>query len=51
MLFTGLLHLAGLDDIEPADRERMRETEKACLVALEVPAAKNYLDRWDSISY
>lgn len=50
-IIHGLLHLAGLDDIEPTDRALMRDTEKACLLALEIPAAQNYLDRWDSISY
>lgn len=47
----GLLHLAGLDDIEPEDRAAMRAAERDCLMALCVPAAEKYLDRWDSISY
>ena len=47
----GLLHLAGLDDINPEDRDKMRQAERDCLIALAVPTAQNYLDRWDSISY
>ena len=47
----GLLHLAGLDDISPEDRLAMRSAEHACLVALAVPAAAHYLERWNSISY
>ncbi len=50
-IIHGLLHLAGLDDIESADRVIMRKTEQDCLLALAVPAAQNYLDRWDNISY
>ncbi len=50
-IIHGLLHLAGLDDVDAHGRQQMREAEKACLVALEVPAAQQYLDRWDSISY
>ena len=50
-IIHGLLHLAGLDDIEPADRAAMRAAEQACLTALNVPAAAQYLDRWDSVSY
>jgi probable rRNA maturation factor len=47
----GLLHLAGLDDIEEHDRIAMRAAEKDCLLALNVPAATHYLDRWDNVSY
>ena len=47
----GLLHLVGLDDINAEDRDEMRRAELDCLLALEVPTAQNYLDRWDSISY
>lgn len=50
-IIHGLLHLAGLDDIEPADRAAMRAAERDCLVALKIPAASHYLDRWDSVSY
>ena len=50
-IIHGLLHLAGLDDISPDDRLQMRQTERACLLALSVPFAQNHLDRWDRISY
>ncbi|MDX1928270.1 MAG: rRNA maturation RNase YbeY [Pirellulaceae bacterium] len=50
-IIHGLLHLAGLDDINPEDRDNMRKAERDCLLALAVPTAQNYLDRWDSISY
>jgi len=47
----GLLHFAGLDDINPKDRDEMRQAEQDCLLALAIPTAQNYLARWDSISY
>ena len=47
----GLLHLAGLDDVALEDRTAMRSAEYDCLVALAVPAANHYLQRWSSISY
>lgn len=50
-IIHGLLHLAGLDDINAEDRDKMRQAERECLIALAVPAAQRYLDRWDSISY
>ena len=50
-IIHGLLHLAGLDDISDEDRQLMRQAERDCLIALAVPAAQKYLDRWDSISY
>ncbi len=50
-IIHGLLHLAGLDDIKSDDRQQMRQYERDCLLALAVPTAANYLDRWDSISY
>jgi len=50
-IIHGLLHLAGLDDIDPQDRQTMRVAEQACLTALAVPAATHYLERWNSISY
>ena len=50
-IIHGLLHLAGLDDIADEDRQQMRQAERDCLIALAVPAAQKYLDRWDSISY
>ena len=50
-IIHGLLHLAGLDDINEEDRAVMRVAERDCLVALAVPAAAHYLERWNSISY
>jgi probable rRNA maturation factor len=50
-IIHGLLHLAGLDDITPEDRQQMRQTEQDCLAGLNVPTAHNHLARWDSISY
>lgn len=49
-IIHGLLHLAGLDDISPEDRHKMRQFEQACLSALAVPTAVNHLSRWDSVS-
>lgn len=45
----GLLHLSGLDDIDPADRQRMRQAERECLLAVGVHQATHHLERWDSI--
>jgi probable rRNA maturation factor len=45
----GLLHLAGLDDVTEADRQRMRLEEMNCLLHLGVAVAKDHLDRWNSI--
>lgn len=50
-IIHGLLHLAGLDDITPEDRQQMRQTEQDCLLGLNIPAAHNHLARWNSISY
>jgi probable rRNA maturation factor len=47
----GLLHLAGLDDIEPADQLEMRTAERDCLMALGVPGADKHLDRFSDVSY
>lgn len=45
----GLLHLAGLDDIEPEDEKEMRIAERDCMVALKVPGAESHLDRFDEV--
>ena len=45
----GLLHLAGLDDIEPEDEQEMRAAERDCMVALAVPGAEEHLNRWDEV--
>jgi probable rRNA maturation factor len=47
----GLLHLAGLDDIEDDEKLEMRAAEQACLVALGVPGAEQHLSRWENVSY
>ncbi|MCC6512202.1 MAG: rRNA maturation RNase YbeY [Pirellulaceae bacterium] len=47
----GLLHLAGLDDIEPDDQTEMRSAERQCLIALGVVGADQHLDRWNDVSY
>ena len=47
----GLLHLAGMDDIEEADARRMRSLEQRCLIDLQVSGAERHLDRWDEVSY
>lgn len=47
----GLLHLAGMDDIEEEDRKRMRSLEQMCLIDLRVAGAEAHLDRWDEVSY
>ncbi len=45
----GLLHLAGLDDIEPEDEQEMRTAERDCMVALGVAGAEQHLDRFDDV--
>ena len=45
----GMLHLAGLDDIDDEDRQRMREAEQACLIALGVPGAAGHVEQWERI--
>ncbi len=47
----GLLHLAGLDDVEPEDQQKMRHAEYRCLLHLQVPGAEDFLDRWEGVSY
>lgn len=47
----GMLHVAGFDDIEDAERQEMRRQEQAGMLALGVAAAKHHLSRWDDISY
>lgn len=47
----GLLHLAGLDDIEPDEQLEMRQHERDCLVDLGVVGAEEHLARWNGISY
>lgn len=45
----GLLHLAGLDDIEPEDEQEMRTAERDCMIALGVAGAEQHLDRWGEV--
>lgn len=47
----GLLHLAGLNDLEPDERTQMRQAEQECLIALQVPGGDEHLARWDRVSY
>jgi len=47
----GLLHVAGLDDIEPADQVLMRQAEQDCLIALQVPGGSEHMARWDRVAY
>lgn len=47
----GLLHLAGMDDIEEEARKQMRCQEQMCLIDLQVAGAEGHLDRWDEVSY
>ena len=46
----GLLHLAGLDDIEPDDQVKMRAAEQACLLALGVAGAREHQARWNDVA-
>lgn len=47
----GMLHLAGLDDVDESLRLAMRQAEQACLAFLEVAGANDYLNRWERVSY
>jgi probable rRNA maturation factor len=47
----GMLHVVGLDDIEPDDMAQMRQVEHQYLLDAGVPGAENYLDRFDDVSY
>jgi len=46
----GMLHLAGLDDLDDVDRRKMRLVEQECLMALNVPGAEEHLSRWDKLA-
>lgn len=45
----GLLHLVGLDDIEPDQGREMRRMESACMLAIGVARADEHLRRWDTV--
>ncbi len=47
----GMLHLAGLDDLQPEQRAAMRAAEQACLLALGVAEAANHATRWEKVAY
>ncbi len=47
----GMLHVAGLDDIEEEDRQEMRQAEQDCLLALGIEDARKLPERWSSVSY
>ncbi|GAB5406301.1 MAG: hypothetical protein Aurels2KO_45320 [Aureliella sp.] len=47
----GMLHVAGLDDIEDDDRREMREAEQECLLSLGIEDARQLPQRWNSVSY
>ena len=47
----GMLHLAGMNDIDDQDRARMRRMEQGCLTHLAVPGASAHLQRWNDVSY
>lgn len=46
----GLLHLAGLDDLDDEQRSVMRAHEQDCLMQLGVKA-EHHIQRWEDISY
>ncbi len=45
----GLLHVAGMDDIQPEDRRAMRLMERDCLKALGLAQAEQHVQRFDSV--
>lgn len=47
----GLLHVVGMDDIEPAARQAMRDREQACLLALGISQAAEHVARFEAISH
>ena len=47
----GLLHLAGLDDVDEVQQECMRRYEQQCMQALQVSGADEHIQRWNDVSY
>ncbi len=47
----GLLHVAGLDDLEAAARKEMREFEQRCLTAIGVAGASAHVRNFDRVTY
>jgi|688.fasta_scaffold00028_33 probable rRNA maturation factor len=50
-ILHGLLHLAGLDDVEPEQQQEIRSVENEYLNYAGVPGAQNYLARFNDVSY
>jgi probable rRNA maturation factor len=48
-LIHGMLHVAGLDDLEPDQQQQMRRMEQACLLAVGVAQAEQFLSRFDQV--
>lgn len=46
----GLLHVAGMDDVELEERQAMRQAERECLLAIGVTQADQHGQRWDDIA-
>ena len=46
----GLLHVAGMDDVELDDGQAMRQVERECLLAIGVAQADQHGQRWDDIA-
>lgn len=46
----GLLHVAGMDDVELQERLAMRRVERECLLAIGVTQADQHGQRWDDIA-
>lgn len=46
----GLLHVAGMDDVELEERQAMRQMERKCLLAIGVAQADQHGQRWDDIA-
>jgi len=46
----GLLHVAGMDDIEFEDRQAMRHMERECLMAVGLTQAEQHVLRFDSVN-
>lgn len=49
-ILHGMLHLAGLDDIEPDERLNMRHIEREYLISTALPGAEYYLERFDQVA-
>lgn len=45
----GLLHVAGMDDVELEQRQAMRLKERECLLALGVANAEQHVARWETV--